>query len=252
VLGGAAAGVFSAAPTAQSQKEHQTAQEEAEKVEAAAKRFRGAIWEVDRVPPPDFAVVQDELGHAFRAELSVFIRLPNENDAAPSDFPQVVILKDIRVRGPRRQTRVEARKDGCEMKFAAFRTAAQDPSLSGVRQCIEDLEDREWLAEDLTGECADENVERRMPELGLATQAEKFKEHEQSITTLREWIYERKETVTEEYPMVGPGWTSAGHSIAVPRLPGIWYVVERQNENGRHEPWMFFNAFSGKYYRQQV
>lgn len=235
VLGGSAAGIFSSTPPEFVQKDNSNQEREAEEVEAVACRFGDLIWNQQGVPPPDFSVINDDAGPSVRAELSLFTRHEPEG------------VHESRMRGPRRKTVPEARKDGCQLLRVAFVT---NGSRAEIKSKIAELEVTQWLAADLLGEEVDEGAERRLPEFTTATQAEKFKEQEKSVSSLREWIYAKKEEQLENFQPSGPSWSLAGQAMAVPRLPGVWYVHERQQEGGRPLPWLFFNASSGKYYRR--
>lgn len=63
-------------------------------------------------------------------------------------------------------------------------------------------------------------------------------------------LLQNQEEQLQNFQPSGPNWSLAGQAMAVPRLPGVWYVHERQQEGGRPLPWLFFNASSGKYYRR--
>jgi len=102
------------------------------------------------------------------------------------------------------------------------------------------LEATEWTAADLVGEDVAPEAEQRLPAFTTATQAEKFKEEEQGVATFREWIYSKKEDVSVNYQPSGPNWSPAAQALPTPRVSGIWFVHERQNENGKHIPWLFF------------
>jgi len=187
-------------------------EEEAKLVESQARHFGSLLWALEGVPPPDFAVIHDEISDALRrAELYVFVQGPAG-------------LREVRVRGPRRATELEARRDGCELLRAAFGTA-QDGSadLPGTRARLRELLATEWRAEDLVGPDVQADVERRLPEFTTATQAEKLKEQQQEVKSLREWIYAKHEDAVENFEPLGPCWSKAGQSMAVPRLPGVWY-----------------------------
>lgn len=235
VLGGSAAGIFSSTPPEFVQKDNSNQEREAEEVEAVACRFGDLTWKQQGVPPPDFSVINDDAGPSVRAELSLFTRHEPEG------------VHESRVRGPRRKTVPEARKDGSQLLRVAFAT---NGSRADIKSKIAELEVTQWSAADLLGEDVDEGAERRLPEFTTATQAEKFKEQEKSVSSLREWIYAKKEEQLENFQPSGPSWSLAGQAMAVPRLPGVWYVHERQQEGGRPLPWLFFNASSGKYYRR--
>ncbi|CAE7946648.1 unnamed protein product [Symbiodinium sp. KB8] len=203
------------------QKDNSNQEREAEEVEAVACRFGDLTWKQQGVPPPDFSVINDDAGPAVRAELSLFTRHEPEG------------VHESRVRGPRRKTVPEARKDGSQLLRVAFAT---NGSRADIKSKIAELEVTQWSAADLLGEDVDEGAERRLPEFTTATQAEKFKEQEKSVSSLREWIYAKKEEQLENFQPSGPSWSLAGQAMAVPRLPGVWYVHERQQEGGRPLP----------------
>ncbi|CAJ1344260.1 unnamed protein product [Effrenium voratum] len=246
VLGGSAAGIFSSVPPEYVQKDNSNQEKEAEEVEATACRMGEMTWQLPGVPPPDFSVINDDVGPSVRAELNVFTRKADGT------------LREMRLRGPRRKTAPEARKDGSDLRRVAFHRfaavgpgdAAKGAHAEALLARAQELEEVQWTAVDLMGEDVAEGAERRLPEFTTATQAEKFKEQEKSVSSLREWIYAKKEEQLENYQPAGPSWSLAGQAMAVPRLPGVWYVHERQQEGGRPLPWLFFNASSGKYYRR--
>lgn len=235
VLGGSAAGIFSSVPPEYVQKDNSNQEKEAEEVEVMARRMGDLRWQRD-VPPPDFSVINEEMGPSLfvRAELSFFSR----KDGGA--------LQEMRLRGPRRKTVPEARKDGSELRKIAFAEATE----ADLEARVTELEDLQWSAMELVGEDVADTAERRLPEFTTATQAEKFKEQEKSVSSLREWIYAKQEEQLQNFQPSGPNWSLAGQAMAVPRLPGVWYVHERQQEGGRPLPWLFFNASSGKYYRR--
>eukprot|EP00913_Durusdinium_trenchii_P013053 g12253.t1 len=188
-----------------------------------ARQLGELVWQHD-VPPPDFSVINDEMGTPLvRAELSLFRR----EDGT---------LRELRLRGPRRPTVPEARKDGSELRRSAFHGA----TVEALKARAFELEDLQWSAVELVGEDRSLSAERRLPEFTTATQAEKFKEQEKSVSSLREWIYakterpneSRAEEQRENFQPSGPNWSLAGQAMAVPRLPGVWYVHERQQEGG--------------------
>eukprot|EP00928_Gymnodinium_smaydae_P001008 TRINITY_DN10378_c0_g1_i1.p1 TRINITY_DN10378_c0_g1~~TRINITY_DN10378_c0_g1_i1.p1 ORF type:complete len:960 (+),score=206.05 TRINITY_DN10378_c0_g1_i1:129-3008(+) len=240
VLGGQAVGIFCASPREHKTRSVQDQETQAEVVEAQARRCGDLVWEPELVPPPDFVVVNDEAdaGGACRAELCLFIRRPTDKS-----------LKDVRMRGPRRHTVQEARKDGNDLRRLAFRVAGRESALADVAQRIRDLDVLDWRAEDLTPEDTAESSERRLPEFTTASLQDKMREQASEPQTLKEWIYEKREEIKEEYAPRGPSWSRAGQVTATPRLPGIWYVHTRQKEDGKHVSWLFFNANTGKYYR---
>lgn len=237
VLGGSAAGIFSSVPPEYVQKDNSNQEKEAQEVEVMARQMGDLLWQRD-VPPPDFSVINDEMGNSLfvRAELSFFSRTSGGGT-----------LQEMRIRCPRRKTVTEARKDGSELRRVAF---AEGTQLADLENRAVELEELQWSAHDLVGEDVADTAERRLPEFTTATQAEKFKEQEKSVSSLREWIYAKEEEQLQNFQPSGPNWSMTGQAMAVPRLPGVWYVHERQQEGGRPLPWLFFNASSGKYYRR--
>lgn len=75
VLGGSAAGIFSSVPPEYVQKDNSNQEKEAEEVEVMARRMGDLRWQRD-VPPPDFSVINEEMGPSLfvRAELSFFFQ----------------------------------------------------------------------------------------------------------------------------------------------------------------------------------
>eukprot|EP00929_Paragymnodinium_shiwhaense_P089095 TRINITY_DN49336_c0_g1_i1.p1 TRINITY_DN49336_c0_g1~~TRINITY_DN49336_c0_g1_i1.p1 ORF type:complete len:932 (+),score=239.54 TRINITY_DN49336_c0_g1_i1:158-2953(+) len=238
VLTGTVEGIFSAQGSRDLKTKVQDQESQAEAVENAARRCGDFTWQVEGAPPPDFYVLPDEIGNAFRAELVVFLLRPPAR-----------LLKEVRIRGPRRHTKEEARKDGNELRRSAFQWAQADPDMRGVLLRLKELEATEWRPQDLMPAEVAEETERQLPEFTTASEVEKKREQANEPQTLKEWIYEKREDITEEYQPSGPSWVKAGQVTATPRLPGIWYVHTRQQEDGKHASWLFFNANTGKYYR---
>ncbi|CAJ1450048.1 unnamed protein product, partial [Effrenium voratum] len=57
---------------------------------------------------------------------------------------------------------------------------------------------------------------------------------------------------TLEVLQTGVNWVKTQTGTPIPQLPGVWYMHERQNQEGKHQPWLFFNASLGRYFRQRV
>eukprot|EP00927_Polykrikos_kofoidii_P055279 TRINITY_DN49556_c0_g1_i1.p1 TRINITY_DN49556_c0_g1~~TRINITY_DN49556_c0_g1_i1.p1 ORF type:complete len:934 (-),score=161.44 TRINITY_DN49556_c0_g1_i1:106-2907(-) len=238
VLGGQAVGIFSASPKEQGLGRVNDQETQAEEVEKQARQCGTLSWELENVPPPDFVVVNDEIGSSFRAELSIFIARPPAR-----------VLKDVRVRGPRRNTIQEARKDGSELRRAVFRFMQDNVDFKAVLARLKEIEGCDWRPEDMLHDDISDDAERRLPEFTTATHGEKMREQADTPQTLKEWIYEKKEDMLEEYKPSGSHWVKAGQMTSTPRIPGIWHVHSRQKEDGKHVSWLFFNANTGKYYR---
>ncbi|CAJ1343467.1 unnamed protein product [Effrenium voratum] len=194
------------------------------------------LWMVDGVPPPDFLVIQDTIGPSQRADVSVYVQRPEEP------------LKEVRVLGPRRSTAEEARKDGCELKRVAFKCVEKKFNLQEVwRKCYQ-LENKQWSVQELTGDDILEASERLLPEVHAAQRTKK-----DNFETTAEWFQanNKRRDYAENFAPVGPSWALAQLQTPVPIFPGVWYMHERQNQEGRHVPMLFFNAESGRYYRNR-
>ncbi|CAK9044180.1 Peptidyl-prolyl cis-trans isomerase ESS1 [Durusdinium trenchii] len=117
---------------------------EAESKEAKARKFGGGglSWDVPGVPPPDFFIESDEPGTLCRAQLSVFSK----------GIKEFEYLKEARIYAPWRSSLAEARKDGCELRRTAFRSARQDPLLGEVRRKCFELENKQWNLSELASD----------------------------------------------------------------------------------------------------
>eukprot|EP00931_Biecheleriopsis_adriatica_P026198 TRINITY_DN15958_c0_g1_i3.p1 TRINITY_DN15958_c0_g1~~TRINITY_DN15958_c0_g1_i3.p1 ORF type:complete len:931 (-),score=188.07 TRINITY_DN15958_c0_g1_i3:307-3099(-) len=209
---------------------------EAVEQEAKARKFRGLVWSNESIPPPDFIVVSDEIGPSCRADVSVYLK--DDDD----------ILQEVRFLGPRRNTVAEARKDGCELRRTAFVSIQQGSSLTQLwKRCLE-LASIRWTAEQLGGDDVEEATEKQLPEF-KAVQPLK-REH---YADAREWFHstEKNKSYEAKFLPVGPHWTTTQDATPVPKLPGTWYMHERQSQDGKHFPFLFFNSHSGKYYRNR-
>jgi len=225
-------GMFSSPESGDKEKEVY----EADLKEAAARRFSGMMWPAEGIPPPDFVVSVDSIGPSFRADLSVYVLRPDE------------YLKEVRVLGPRRATAEEARKDGCDLKRLAFRIVEKRFSLQEIWRRCYFLESKQWTVQELAGEDILETSESLVPEFIAAQQSKK-----ETFESTAEWFQanNKRRDYEENFAPVGPSWAAVQAQTPVPRQPGIWYMHERQNSEGKHVPFLFFNAFTGKYYRNR-
>eukprot|EP00439_Symbiodinium_sp_Y106_P086652 s2_g34.t3 len=158
----------------------------------------------------------------------------------PPDFVEVRVL------GPRRATAEEARKDGCDLKRLAFRIVEKRFSLQEIWRRCYFLESKQWT--ELAGEDILETSESLVPEFIAAQQSKK-----ETFESTAEWFQanNKRRDYEENFAPVGPSWAAVQAQTPVPRQPGIWYMHERQNSEGKHVPFLFFNAFTGKYYRNR-
>jgi len=192
-------------------------------------------WTAD-VPAPDVGVVAED--GRYRAELTNYVQKGDR-------------VKDIRVRGPARVTRKEAQKDAAELRLAALKGGGSDPALFNVRARRKELETIKWKEKDLQG--LDDKEEERERE------AER-RRHEEAEKRLREATeaesLARKAAQLEEpeqkFEPVGPNWQKPGSLVRLPRIAGAsWLIHEKQDLNGKYRAWLYFNAVTGKYYRQK-
>eukprot|EP00930_Biecheleria_cincta_P056376 TRINITY_DN42511_c0_g1_i1.p1 TRINITY_DN42511_c0_g1~~TRINITY_DN42511_c0_g1_i1.p1 ORF type:complete len:936 (-),score=162.22 TRINITY_DN42511_c0_g1_i1:359-3166(-) len=209
--------------------------EEAEMQELRARSFGGLHWRLEGVPAPDFVVIEDEIGPSYRAEISIFVQQDS--------------LKEVRLLGPRRAAVEEARKDGNDVRRIAFKTAQKDPTLLEVCRRCHELESVQWPAAVLVGEDIQQTSEQKLPAVRSRPPGKR-----DNYATAAEWFHANnaKEDLTEQFTAVGPHWALCKVQTPVPILPGIWYVHERQDQEGKHSPALFFNASTGKYYRNRI
>ncbi|CAJ1449940.1 unnamed protein product [Effrenium voratum] len=192
---------------------------EAEEKEAQARHFAGMLWMVDGVPPPDFVILLDPAAFEPPDSSEVYVQRPEEP------------LKEVRVLGPRRSTAEEARKDGCELKRVAFKCVEKKFNLQEVwRKCYQ-LENKQWSVQELTGDDILEASERLLPEVHAAQRTKK-----DNFETTAEWFQanNKRRDYAENFAPVGPSWALAQLQTPVPIFPGVWYMHERQNQEGRH------------------
>lgn len=210
---------------------------EAEAKEAKARKYGGLSWDLPGVPPPDFSIESDESNALCRAQLSVFSKGVKEYE----------YLKEARIHAPWRSTVAEARKDGCELRRAAFWTARTDPLLQEVRRKCFELENKQWNMSELqTDQDCEEGNDRQLPEFTVGIFEKK------TFQTAAEWFHEKdRKQLEEAFMPVGPNWVKTQLGTPIPQLPGVWYMHERQNQEGKHQPWLFFNASLGRYFRQR-
>ena len=210
---------------------------DAEAKEAKARKYAGLSWDIPGVPPPDFSVESDESNALCRAQLSVFSK----------GIKDYEYLKEARIHAPWRSTVAEARKDGCELRRTAFRTARTDPLLQEVRRKCFELENKQWnMSELASDQDCEEGNDRLLPEFTVGIFEKK------TFQTAAEWFHEKdRKQLDEAFMPVGPNWVKTQLGTPIPQLPGVWYMHERQNQEGKHQPWLFFNASLGRYFRQR-
>ncbi|CAE8587840.1 unnamed protein product, partial [Polarella glacialis] len=90
-------------------------------------------------------------------------------------------VKEIRFMGPRRSSTIEAKKDGCELRRAAFNSGQTDPLLLEVRRKVVELEGVNWPLE------GDEDKERQLPEFSLVPLAKS-----RAFESAAEWFHARE------------------------------------------------------------
>lgn len=198
-----------------------------------------------KVPEPEVSVDYED--GKYRAELVNYVEKGGR-------------VKDIRVRGPARNSKKEARKDCAELLKAAFK-GGYDTSLFEVRAKRKELETVKWKEKDLVGpdveDKAEEERERRHEEKRKKEQLEQDKkelEAHPNGDTLVDIVKRMRDSV-EKYRPVGPKWIRPGSLVSLPRAPAAqmdsWMIHEKQDAAGKHRPWLYFNAATGKYYQQK-
>lgn len=193
-------------------------------------------WSAD-VPEPEAGVVAED--GRYRAELTNYVQKGDR-------------VKDIRVRGPVRITKREARKDAVELRRAALKGGGTDPALFHVRARRKELETIKWKDKDLIGldvdddEKEDKDAERRKQE----EEQRRLRETSQMETLAR--IAAHLDGPDGRFKPVGPNWQKPGSLVQLPNVAGAsWLIHEKQDANGKYRAWLFFNAETGKYYRQK-
>lgn len=202
------------------------------------------------VPPPETTVVVD--GCRFRCELVVYIvKGPGQ-------------LKDVRVRGPLRDSRWEALKDCLELRKAAVKSG-QDPGLCKVHNRRMELLNIVWTEKDLGSHELDfaegparqpnEKISASTRELAAHAQDQQRRASEQrrkadTLASLREPETKR---FRAEYEPVGPNWQKPGPLCQVPDVEDaeLWLIHERQDPSGKYRPWLFFDVHANRYYQQK-
>mmetsp|Transcript_63538 Transcript_63538/g.182451 ORF Transcript_63538/g.182451 Transcript_63538/m.182451 type:complete len:846 (-) Transcript_63538:23-2560(-) len=197
-------------------------------------------WTFD-VPEPEVSLdLEDGI---YRAELICYVSKGGR-------------VKDVRVRGPGRGSRKEARKDAKELKKAAFK-GGSDPALFQVRARRKELESVKWNAKDLEGIEPDEDkkedarrkeIEARMNEKNKTEVP--MQSHGEVLARLA-----AGGGPSEAHKAVGPNWKRPGSMTMVPNIAGqpdnSWLIHEKQEATGKYRAWLFFNSATGKYYRQK-
>lgn len=194
------------------------------------------------VPAPEVSLDSDD--GVYRAELINYIQKGGR-------------IKDIRIRGPARSSLKEARKDGQELKKAAYKGGGNDPALFQVRARRKELESVKWKKEDLVGfEGANEKQEdQREKESEEKKQQDAQLRAEETHGEALARIAARDAPSTN-YKPVGPNWKRPGSLTQLPSISGhpanSWMIHEKQDSAGKYRAWLFFNSENGKYYRQKV
>eukprot|EP00405_Crypthecodinium_cohnii_P036270 CAMPEP_0206535894 /NCGR_PEP_ID=MMETSP0325_2-20121206/6419_1 /ASSEMBLY_ACC=CAM_ASM_000347 /TAXON_ID=2866 /ORGANISM="Crypthecodinium cohnii, Strain Seligo" /LENGTH=833 /DNA_ID=CAMNT_0054032989 /DNA_START=81 /DNA_END=2579 /DNA_ORIENTATION=- len=198
-------------------------------------------WTAD-VPEPEVSLdLEDGI---YRAELICYVQKGGR-------------VKDIRVRGPARSCRKEARKDASELKKAAFK-GGSDPALFFVRARRKELETVKWKKEDLAAyQAEDEKRERE--------EAARRREQEQKMNDTKAvessnhgevliQLATKRDGPSDDYQPVGPNWKRPGSLTQLPGITGqpsnSWYIHEKQEASGKYKAWLFFNSATGKYYQR--
>jgi len=201
------------------------------------------------VPKPEIGIVVEAEG--FRAEIVNYV---SKGDR----------IKDIRIRGPARASRKEAKKDGLELKAAALKGGGTDPALFHVRARRKELESVQWTQKDLSGPGMEDEVERRkareeeekriLQEQELKRQERARKKEEQHQDVL-ERLAKAQERPCKAHIPVGPNWKRPGSMVQLPDIEGhpanSWHIHEKQDSSGKYRAWLFFNSGTGKYYQQK-
>lgn len=201
------------------------------------------------VPKPELGIVCEDDGR-YRAEIVNYIKKGER-------------VKDIRVRGPARVTRKEAKKDAAELRRAALKSGGADPALFHVRARRKELESIQWTEKDLTGpDVVDKNEVREKEEAERRTKLDELerlekerKKQEGEIDVLARLEAAKDASSQEHGTPVGPNWKRPGSLTQLPVIQGhpgdSWFMHEKQDASGKHKPWLFFNSASGKYYQQR-
>lgn len=200
-------------------------------------------WNAD-VPEPETSVVAED--GRFRAELTNYVQKGDR-------------VKDIRVRGPARVTRKEARKDAAELRRAALRGGGTDPALFHVRARRKELESVRWTQKDLVGpDVEDEDEtreEKRLKEVEEVKKQEKQRKKEEQQNDVLARLAVQVDGPNEKHKPVGPNWKKPGSLVQLPDIGGhpanSWFIHEKQDSTGKYRAWLFFNSATGKYYRQK-
>ncbi|CAE7720481.1 ESS1 [Symbiodinium pilosum] len=135
-----------------------------------------------------------------------------------------------------------------DLKRLAFRSFEKRFNLQEIWRRCYFLETKQWTVQELAGDDVLETSENLLPEFIAAQQSKK-----ETFESTAEWFQanNKRRDYEENFAPVGPSWAAVQAQTPVPRQPGIWYMHERQNQEGKHVPFLFFNAFTGKYYRNR-
>eukprot|EP00928_Gymnodinium_smaydae_P031204 TRINITY_DN22977_c0_g1_i1.p1 TRINITY_DN22977_c0_g1~~TRINITY_DN22977_c0_g1_i1.p1 ORF type:complete len:861 (-),score=206.69 TRINITY_DN22977_c0_g1_i1:59-2641(-) len=199
-----------------------------------------------KVPEPEVSVVYED--GKYRAEIINYVEKADR-------------VKDVRVRGPLRSLKKEARKDCAELRRASLK-AGYDASLFAVRVRRKELESVKWKAEDLVGpdveDKEEEERERRLKEKyeeRMRKEKEEEEKKRKEQTTHEDARAARLREQLERFKPVGPNWKKPGSMVQLPMIGnsmmGAWMIHEKMDGTGKYRPWLYFNAANGKYYQQR-
>lgn len=195
-------------------------------------------WKAE-VPEPENIVVYED--GQFRCELINYV--------AKGDR-----VKDIRVRGPIRFTRKEALKDGRDLYNTSL-VAGYDPALFKVRERRKELETLKYKPEDLMKEDEGEQKKREEDKKRQQESNNRLMNEELNRKELLQQMAARTSSLNERHKPVGPKWIKPGPMVVLPEMIDHvstgWLIHEKQDSQGKHRPWLYFNGGTGKYYRQK-
>lgn len=198
-------------------------------------------WTAD-VPRPEVSIDYED--GVYRAELTNYVRKGDR-------------VKDIRVRGPARSLRREAKKDAAELRKAAY-CGGSDPALFHVRLRRKELETIKWKKEDLKEFEDVEEIQNEPPKTLAQKRQEEQRKREEEARSGHSDVLLRlaaADKPSEAHKPVGPNWKRPGSMTQLPQIEGhpsnSWFIHEKQDSSGKYRAWLFFNSSTGKYYAQK-